>query len=67
MGLRAQLPDGSELGEVTAVRHEGAELLVVRRPEAGELLVPFVRAIVPTVDVAAGHVVVDPPEGLLDL
>jgi 16S rRNA processing protein RimM len=67
VGLRAQLPDGSVLGEVTAVRHDGAELLVVRRPDAGELLVPFVTAIVPTVDVAAGHLVVDPPEGLLEL
>jgi 16S rRNA processing protein RimM len=67
VGLTAQLPDGSVLGEVTAVRHEGTELLVVRRPEAGDLLVPFVKAIVPTVDVAAGHLVVDPPEGLLEL
>jgi 16S rRNA processing protein RimM len=67
VGLRAQLPDGAPLGEVTAVRHEGAELLVVRRPDGGELLVPFVSAIVPTVDVAAGHLVVDPPEGLLEL
>jgi 16S rRNA processing protein RimM len=67
VGLRAQLPDGAPLGEVTAVRHEGAELLVVRRPDGGDLLVPFVSAIVPTVDVAAGHLVVDPPEGLLEL
>ena len=67
VGLTAQLLHGSVLGEVTAVRHEGTELLVVRRPGAGELLVPFVRAIVPTVDVAAGHLVVDPPEGLLEL
>jgi 16S rRNA processing protein RimM len=67
VGLTAQLPDGSPLGEVTAVRHEGVELLVIRRPSGGELLVPFVRAIVPTVDVAAGHLVVDPPEGLLEL
>jgi 16S rRNA processing protein RimM len=29
--------------------------------------VPFVTAIVPTVDVPGGVVVVDPPEGLLDL
>jgi 16S rRNA processing protein RimM len=28
--------------------------------------VPFVRAIVPTVDVGGGRVVLDPPEGLLD-
>ncbi|MGX5655653.1 ribosome maturation factor RimM [Geodermatophilus nigrescens] len=67
VGLAARLPDGTPLGEVTAVRHEGAELLVVRRVDGGELLVPFVAAIVPTVDVPGGYVVVDPPEGLLDL
>ncbi|HYX97637.1 MAG TPA: ribosome maturation factor RimM [Geodermatophilus sp.] len=67
VGLTARLPDGTELGTVGAVRHEGAELLVVRRVGGGELLVPFVTAIVPTVDLAGGSVVVDPPEGLLDL
>jgi 16S rRNA processing protein RimM len=67
IGLGARLADGTALGEVTAVRHEGAETLVVRRPEGGELLVPFVAAIVPTVDVAGGFLVVDPPEGLLEL
>jgi 16S rRNA processing protein RimM len=67
VGLDARLSDGTALGEVTAVRHEGADLLVVRRPDRGQLLVPFVAAIVPTVDLAGGFVVVDPPEGLLDL
>jgi 16S rRNA processing protein RimM len=67
VGLAARLADGTVLGEVAAVRHEGAETLVVRRTEGGELLVPFVTAIVPTVDVAGGFVVVDPPEGLLEL
>jgi 16S rRNA processing protein RimM len=67
VGLTARLTDGTELGEVTAVRHEGADLLVVHREDAGELLVPFVTAIVPTVDVAGGFLVVDPPEGLLEL
>ena len=67
VGLAARLPDGTDLGTVSAVRHEGADLLVVRRVEGGELLVPFVTAIVPTVDVPGGVVVVDPPEGLLDL
>jgi 16S rRNA processing protein RimM len=67
VGLAARLPDGTDLGTVSAVRHEGADLLVVRRVEGGELLVPFVTAIVPTVDVAGGFLVVDPPEGLLDL
>jgi 16S rRNA processing protein RimM len=67
VGLTARLLDESELGEVTAVRHEGTDLLVVRRPEGGDLLVPFVAAIVPTVDLAGGYLVVDPPEGLLEL
>jgi 16S rRNA processing protein RimM len=67
VGLSAQLPDGSVIGEVTVVRHEAQDLLVIRRAEGGEALVPFVAAIVPTVDVAGGFLVVDPPEGLLDL
>ncbi|MGK5112172.1 MULTISPECIES: ribosome maturation factor RimM [unclassified Geodermatophilus] len=67
VGLTARLTDGTVVGEVSAVRHEGSELLVVRRSGGGELLVPFVTAMVPTVDVAGGFVVLDPPEGLLDL
>ena len=60
--------DGSPLGAVSDVVHSpGGDLLVVRRPEGGELLVPFVRSIVPTVDLDARRVVVDPPEGLLEL
>ncbi|MDX6196898.1 MAG: rRNA processing protein RimM [Actinomycetota bacterium] len=68
MGLRAELVDGSPLGEVTDVLHlPHGDVLVVRRDEGAEVLVPFVKAIVPTVDIAAGRLVVDPPEGLLDL
>jgi 16S rRNA processing protein RimM len=67
VGLTARLPDDSVLGEVTAVRHEAQDLLVIRRPDAPEVLVPFVSAIVPTVDLAGGFLVVDPPEGLLEL
>jgi len=67
VGLTVRLPDDSVVGEVTAIRHEAQDLLVVRRPDAPEALIPFVSAIVPAVDVAAGHLVVDPPEGLLDL
>ena len=67
VGLTARLPDDAVLGEVTAILHEAQDLLVVRRVEGGEVLIPFVSAIVPTVDLAGGFVVVDPPEGLLDL
>ena len=68
IGLRAVDLAGDELGEVTAVRHgPGAELLVLSRPAGGTALVPFVKAIVPSVDLAGGRVVLTPPEGLLDL
>jgi 16S rRNA processing protein RimM len=68
VGLRAVTPDGQALGEVADVVHTPAgELLAITRPGGGEHLVPFVRDIVPTVDPAAGRLVVDAPPGLLDL
>jgi 16S rRNA processing protein RimM len=67
IGLTARLPDDAVLGEVTAILHEAQDLLVVRRVEGGDVLIPFVSAIVPTVDLDGGFVVVDPPEGLLEL
>lgn len=67
VGLAVRLPDDSVVGEVTAVMHEAQDLLVVRRPDLADALIPFVSAIVPTVDLAGGFLVVDPPEGLLEL
>ena len=69
VGLVADLVDGDRLGEVTEVLHlPHGDVLVVRRPAgATEVLVPFVKAIVTEVDLAEGRLVVDPPEGLLDL
>jgi 16S rRNA processing protein RimM len=67
VGLRVLDPAGAELGEVVAVEHPPAQdLLVVRRPDGARRFVPFVSALVPAVDVSAGHVVVDAPLGLLD-
>ena len=66
-GLSAELADGTVVGTVREVVHgPGGELLVVARPDAADALVPFVRQIVPTVDLDGGRVVLDPPEGLLD-
>lgn len=66
-GLRAELTDGSDAGTVTDVVHgPGGALLVLRRPAGHEALVPFVGALVPTVDLAGGRIVLDPPDGLLD-
>jgi 16S rRNA processing protein RimM len=68
VGLTAVTPDGVPLGEVARIDHApAADLLVLRRATGGTALVPFVKAIVPEVDLAGGRVVVDPPEGLLDL
>jgi 16S rRNA processing protein RimM len=65
-GLRAELRDGTVVGEVVALEEFPAhDMLVVREPGGERTLVPFVRAIVPVVDVAGGRVVLDPPGGLL--
>jgi len=67
IGLTARHVDGTELGPVTDVVHAaGADYLVVV-VDGRDRLVPFVAAIVPTVDVANGYVVLDPPDGLFDL
>jgi 16S rRNA processing protein RimM len=66
IGLAVRTPDGEPVGVVTDVLHHGQDLLVIERASNGECLVPFVKAIVPEVDVAAGVLVIDPPPGLLD-
>ena len=67
IGLSVRTSAGEPVGVVTDVLHYGQDVLVVQ--QAGgkdEYLVPFVKAIVPEVDVRAGLVVIDPPPGLLD-
>jgi len=66
-GLAAQLTDGTTIGTVREIVHgPGGDLLVLARPDGPDALVPFVREIVPTVDLDGGRVVLTPPEGLLD-
>jgi 16S rRNA processing protein RimM len=68
IGLSVRTISGDAVGEVTDVLHYGQDLLVVRRSghPVGEFLVPFVKEIVPEVDIRGGVVVIDPPRGLLD-
>jgi len=66
IGLLVVTADGAEVGEVVNVEHLGQDLLVVRRSGDDDTLVPFVRAIVPEIDVPGGRVVIDPPPGLLE-
>jgi 16S rRNA processing protein RimM len=66
IGLAVVTVGGEPVGEVTDVRHHGQDLLVIESPAGDELLVPFVAALVPEVDVAGGRLVIDPPPGLLE-
>jgi 16S rRNA processing protein RimM len=69
IGLQVVTAAGEPVGAVSDVLHHGQDLLVIEGtgPRSGaEILVPFVAAIVPEVDVAARRIVIDPPPGLLD-
>lgn len=66
VGLEVCDTGGALLGRVKTVQNHGAtDLLEVSDMQsAGAVLVPFTRAVVPTVDLEAGRIVVDPPDGL---
>lgn len=67
IGLDVFDAGGTLLGKISAVLNHGAsDILEVRGPGLPDgLLLPFTLAVVPTVDIAGGRVVVDVPEGLL--
>ncbi len=67
IGLAVVLRDGTVLGRVRAVHEYGAgDSLEVAREDGRTVMVPFTRAVVPEVDLAAGRLVIDPPDGLLE-
>ena len=61
VGLAATAPEGAPLGQVTAVHDYGAGASLEITREGAALLVPFTRACVPEIDLAARRVVVVPP------
>lgn len=71
-GLKV-MQDGRRIGEVTGVTHGPAgeilEVTLARGKESAgkEVLIPFVHAIVPEVDLEAGTCTITPPAGLLEL
>lgn len=65
VGLAAYDVDGRALGEVTGLVHGAQDLLMIRTPEGRDTLVPFVKELVPEVDVAGGRVVVADRPGLV--
>jgi 16S rRNA processing protein RimM len=68
IGLPVYRKDGTLLGAVAAVADYGAgDLLEISRDDRrNTILIPFVTAMVPEVDLANRRIVVDPPEGLIE-
>ena len=67
-GLTVRAVDGAELGVVEQMVHGPAQdLFAIRRPDGGEILLPFIAEFVPEVDLENGVLHVAPPEGLLEL
>jgi 16S rRNA processing protein RimM len=66
VGLTALV--GEEVvGKVIRVDHLPAQDLLAIETANGEVLVPFVKQIVPSVDIQKGHVVLTPPAGLFEV
>ena len=65
VGLKV-VRDGVVVGKVVRVEHFPAHDLLAVKTETGEVLVPFVKAIVPAVDIEAQTVTVTPPAGLFE-
>ncbi|WP_051513169.1 ribosome maturation factor RimM [Microbacterium sp. C448] len=58
--------DGVSVGTIVRVEHLPSQDLLIVKAGENEIMVPFVAAIVPEVDVAAGRVTVTPPPGLFE-
>ena len=67
VGLAVRTVDGGLVGTVEDVLHSGQDVLVIKSPDGRDIMVPFVLPLVPEVDVSAGYLVIDPPEGLLNM
>jgi len=67
LGLPVFDTGGTQIGHVKAVHDHGAgDLLEIHGPGLkSTVLLPFTREAVPTVDLVAGRIIADPPEGLI--
>jgi 16S rRNA processing protein RimM len=67
VGLSVRTVDGTQVGTVQDVLHSGQDVLVIKSADGREVMVPFVKPLVPDVDIPAGVLTIDPPEGLLNV
>ena len=62
IGLAAVDKNNAAIGRVTAIHNFGAgDIIEIAPPDGPTLLLPFTDAVVPTVDLSAGHVVIEMP------
>ncbi|MDH6237507.1 ribosome maturation factor RimM [Cryobacterium sp. CG_9.6] len=62
----AVMRDDVKIGTISRLEHMPAQDLLIVKTPAGDVMIPFVKAIVPAVDVKAGTVTITPPLGLLE-
>lgn len=63
IGLAAVTADDSPIGRVIAIHNFGAgDIIEIAPPHGATMLLPFTNAVVPTVDLAGGRVVIELPE-----
>src|SRR5580692_4800780 len=63
IGLAAVNAAGEPIGRVTAIHNFGAgDIIEIAPPQGAAMLLPFTNAVVPTVDLAGGRVVIELPE-----
>jgi len=67
IGLEVYSTGGEKVGQIAAVHDHGAgELLDITGPKLkGGILLPFTLEAVPTVDLASGRIIIDPPDGVM--
>jgi 16S rRNA processing protein RimM len=65
VGLKI-IRDGIEVGKVVRVDHLPAQDCLAIETASGEVLMPFIKAFAPTVDIAKGEITVTPPGGLFE-
>lgn len=67
LGLQVETSAGVAVGEIVEVYEvKPVDLLEVRGPEK-TLLIPFLKKDIQEIDLEGGRMVIDPPDGLLDL
>lgn len=67
IGCSVETPNGDRVGQVRGVEGDGVGSRLVVESASGDVLIPMVEGIWVAIDVAGRRIIVDPPDGLLDV